>query len=292
MKIFKKIRNKLTYTEVSPLFYTIDLKEAYSGRSVAGGYLKGKNVVVTGGTGGIGFAIAKRYFDEGCNVTITGRNKERLESSLKQLDPNEIGKVDYVIMDQLNPSSINKVLKNLFDKKDIDIWVNCAGIYTDTDKPRRFRSVGKQTYTNVIDTNFKSVKIICELLAEHWISVQKKGQVINIASICGLFSSFGQTPYGISKTQIISLTQQFSLQYKGKVTFTCVSPGSVATSMGNKKMGDNISNKGTILTRHIALPEEIAAIVAFLSSPAGIKINNFTSCHQPTTIKASAGEVL
>lgn len=292
MNVFKKIRKKLTYTEVSPLPYTPGLQDAYSGTSVAGGLLKGKHVVVTGGSGGIGLALAKRYLDEGCNVTITGRNKEKLESSLKQLETDIQERVDYTIMDQMSPTSIKNSLKSMLDKNDIDIWVNCAGIFTDTDKSRRFRSVDKLTYTNVMDTNLKSVKLICNLLAEHWMSVRKKGQIINIASICGLFPSYGQTPYGISKVQVASLTQELSIKYKGKVIFHCVAPGSVATSMGNKKTGDNISTKRAILTRHTAMPEEIAAVVAFLSSPAGMRVNNLSSFHQPLMIKVSAGEVL
>lgn len=288
MNIFKKIRKKLTYTEITPLYYTKGLQDAYSGVSVAGGCLKGKHVVVTGGTGGIGFAIAKRYLDEGCNVTIIGRSKEKLESSLKRLKTvNYLGKADYTIMDQMNPTSINDALRDLL-KKGIDIWVNCAGIFTDGDKSRRFRSVDKQAYIDVMDTNLKSVKLICELLAEHWLSIQKKGQIINIASICGLYPSYGQTSYGLSKIQVASLTRQLSLQYKGKVIFTCVSPGSVATAMGNKKIGDNISSKGTMLTKHIAMPEEIAAVVAFLSCPAGRMVDNT----QHGMIKASAFETL
>lgn len=277
MNIFKKIRKRLTYTEVTPLYYTEGLQDAYSGISVAGGSLRGKHVVVTGGTGGIGFAIAKRYLDEGCDVTITGRNKGKLESSLKRLETaNNMGQVDYAIMDQLSSTSVNDALRAMF-KKEIDIWINCAGIFTDVDKQRRFRSVDKQTYINVMDTNLKSVKLICESLAEHWLSTQKKGQIINIDSICGLYPSYGQTPYGLSKIQVASLTRQLSVQYTGKVIFACVFPGSVSTLMGNKKIGDNISSMGTMLTRHIAMPEEIAAVVAFLSSPAGRKVNLFNT---------------
>lgn len=277
MNIFKKIRKKLTYTEVTPLCYTEDLQEAYSGVSVAGGSLRGKHVVVTGGTGGIGFAIAKRFLDEGCDVTITGRSKEKLESSSKRLENGDCkGKVGYAVMDQMNSTGINNALGDIL-KNEIDIWVNCAGIFTDVDKSRRFRGVDKQTYTDVMDTNLKSVKLICELLAEHWLSTQKKGQVINIASICGLYPSYGQTPYGLSKIQVASLTRQLSIQYKGKVIFTCVSPGSVSTVMANKKTGDNISSKGTMLTRHIAMPEEIAAVVAFLSCPIGENVNLFNT---------------
>lgn len=291
MNIFKKIRKKLTYTEVSPLLYTTGLQEAYSGKSVAGGSLRGKHVVVTGGSGGIGLAIAKRYLDEGCDVTITGRSKEKLKSSLERLETAMQGKAGYVVMDQLNPTSINDALGNILEKEEIDIWVNCAGVFTDSDKTRRFRSVDKQTYTNVMNTNLKSVKLICESLAEHWLSTQKKGQIINIDSICGLYPSYGQTPYGLSKIQVASLTRQLSVQYKGKVFFTCVSPGSVATAMGNKKTGDNISSKSTMLTRHIAMPEEIAAVVAFLSCPTGRMVNNSTSQYVGM-IKASASETL
>ncbi len=293
MSIIKKIRKRLTYTEVSPLFYTKGLQDAYSGTSVAGGYLKGKHVVVTGGTGGIGFAIAKRYLSEGCNVTIVGRNREKLESSLRQLESTAKGRVDYAIMDLSNPFIYKNVLRDMLGKYAIDIWVNCAGIFTDVDKSKRFRGVDKYTYSNVMDSNLKCVKLICDLLSEYWLSKQKRGQIINISSICGLFTSYGQTPYGISKAQLATLTQQLAIKHKGKIIFTCVSPGSVATAMGDKKIGDNISSKRTMLTKHIAMPEETAAVVAFLSSPAGTMVNNSTSLFSKSgTIRASAAESL
>lgn len=292
MSILKLIKSKLTYTETTPLFYTSGLQKAYSTTSVTGGNLKSKHVVVTGGSSGIGLAIAKRYINEGCHVTIIGRSKEKLEYALKQLKITSHSTADYEIMDQIDPENIKAGMRDILEKTDVDIWVNCAGVFTGVDKSKRFRDVDEKSYNTVINTNLKGIALICRLLAEHWLDSGKKGHVINIASICGIFPSFGQTPYGISKVEVASLTQQLSLRYKGRILFTCVSPGSVATAMAGKNTGDNIARKGNALIRHTAMPEEIAAVVAFLSSPAGILVNNGRSLFLPGMITASAAEIL
>lgn len=273
MNIIRMLKSRLTYREVAPLAYSEGLRAAYSGLSISGGSLKGKNVVVTGASSGIGLAISRRYLQEGCKVIITGRNEEKLRKAAFSLKGHWEG-VAYHVMDNLDAGQLAEAVPAILKDRDVDIWVNCAGIFTKSDSSRRFREVDNGTYQKVLDTNFKSTYIICETVANYFENLHRKGLIINIASICGLFPSYGYTPYGISKSAVIAMTRELAEKHKGTVDFQCVSPGSVATVMSNKKIGDDISNPGTMVTHHTAMPEEVASLVVFLSSDAGRLCDN------------------
>ena len=76
--MIKSIIRELRLKKIEPLIYSKEIQEAYSCGSICEGSLLNKNVIITGGNGGIGAAIAKRFLDEGCNVVITGRNEEKI----------------------------------------------------------------------------------------------------------------------------------------------------------------------------------------------------------------------
>lgn len=128
MSILSKIKSLFTYVDIKPLIYDEHLRQAYSSTSVTGGTIKGKNVVVTGATSGIGYATAQRFLSEGCNVILTGRNENKLKEAVGSLTYDNSSQVSYIVMDQLNPSSVKNGVEQAFTISSIDLWVNCAGI--------------------------------------------------------------------------------------------------------------------------------------------------------------------
>ena len=284
MKILKKIKSLMTYEEVRPLIYDSSLQKAYSSTSVAGGTLKGKTVVVTGGTSGIGYATAQRFLSEGCNVIITGRNIDKLKESLMSLKHDETTSLDYIVIDQLNPQMVNDGVSLAFSKAKIDVWVNCAGIFTKSDRKRQFRGIDSRTYFEVVNTNLRSTVLASKRVAEKMIEDNINGIIINVASICGYSNHFGHTPYGISKTGVIEYTKLLSKKYQGNVNIVGIAPGSVATRMGDKGFGKSLSG-GNSVTKHTAMPEEIASVICFLSSSTGRLLNG-------QTVIASAMEIV
>ena len=282
--MLNKIRKKLSYTTISPLFYTEQLSQAYLTPSVAGGTLKGKTAFITGATGGIGAAVCLRMAAEGCKLIISGRNEKKLieiKESICRRYPSVDIKCE--VMDQKDKTNINDCIFNLKEGSFPDIFINVAGIYTEVDKKRRFRNVSKKEFQNVWDTNYVGIVEFTKQAAQEMVIHNPKGCIINISSICSIFHRYQYTPYGISKSALT----QFGLELKKDyptLNIKTVLPGSVATIMGNLKLGDNISRKCNIL-HHPALPEEIAALVAFLCSDVGYKVSN-------SSIVASACEVL
>lgn len=284
MGIISKIKSKLTYNEVRPLIYDTHLQKAYSSTSVTGGILKGKNAVVTGATSGIGYATAQRLLDEGCNVIITGRNVDKLKESVANLRHTGDTTIDYIVIDQLNPDSVKTGVAEAFQRTNVDIWVNCAGIFKKTDSERRFRGIDHKTYFEVVNTNLKSTVLASKHVAGEMVCKNISGIIINVASICGYSNHYGHTPYGISKTGVIEYTKLLAEEYKEKVYFVGIAPGSVATRMGNKGLGKNLSG-GNSVTKHTTMPEEIAAVICFLSSSTGKMLNG-------QTVIASAMEIV
>ncbi len=284
MSIVGKLKNAFSYKEIRPVIYSEELLKAYSGTSIVGGTLKKKSAVVTGGTSGIGFATAQRFLNEGCNVIITGRNKDKLEESVSKLNHRPELSLSYVVIDQLDPSSIKKGIRDVFAAATVDLWVNCAGIFKKTDRDRVFRGLNAETYYEVVNTNLKSTILMTRMVADEMSAKNIKGQIINIASICGFTNHYGYTPYGISKVGVIEYTRLLAEQYKGKVVIEALAPGSVATRMGTTGFGKNVAGTNSV-TKHTALPEEIAAVIAFMTSPTGQFLNG-------QTILASAMETV
>lgn len=284
MSILGKLKKALTYTAIRPVVYNEELLQAYSTRSIVGGTLKGKTAVVTGATSGIGYSTAQRLLSEGCNVIITGRNEEKLKDSVAHLHQNEGISAGYIVIDQLNPDSVKNGVKKAFAGSTIDLWVNCAGILKKTDRARKFRGLDHDTYFEVVNTNLKSTVLATRLVAEQMTEKGISGQIINVASICGFTNHYGYTPYGISKTGTIEYTRLLAEEYCGKVIITGVAPGSVATRMGDEHFGGNIAGSNAV-SKHVAMPEEIASTIAFLASPVGKHLNG-------QTILASAMETV
>lgn len=283
MGIISKIRRKQTYIENRPLIYDDRLRNAYSTTSVCGGQLIGKMAVVTGATGGIGFSIADRLINEGCHVIITGRSEERLKETICKLSQSRLADVSYLIMDQSDVNNLREGVEKAFAGRIIDLWVNCAGILKKTDRDRVFRGLSAETYNEVIDVNLRSTVLLTRMVAEKMVNQETAMcQIINIASICGLTNHFGYTPYGISKTGVIEYTKRLAAEYKSKVLIEAIAPGSVATIMGTRHLGGDISGTNAF-TNHVAMPEETSAVICFLAGPVGKYLNG-------QTIVASAGE--
>jgi len=274
MGLMKKIKKRLTYTDIEPLVYSEGLRRSYTGGSVTGGMLSGKRVFITGGSGGIGTALALRFLAEGCKVVISGRNEYKLSDTLDYLKSKRYNSVECRIMDQKDPNSIRNVISREFSMGNIiDILVNNAGVFTDVDKLRKFRTVTQAEYESVVSINLDSTVLLCECVASGMRAADIKGAIINIASICGLEKEYQFTPYGISKAGIIAATKRLSEDYPD-IKIDVISPGSVATSMGNLSIGSNIAKRCNILHRP-ALPEEIASLAAVLSSPLGRSIEKW-----------------
>ena len=107
MGILSSLKRRLNYVVVKPLLYHQEVADAYSGTSVVDGKLKGKTVVVTGATGGIGRAIVKHFLLEGCQVIIIGRDIEKL-NHLQESLPDQEKQITCITMNMQDANDVKE----------------------------------------------------------------------------------------------------------------------------------------------------------------------------------------
>ena len=216
--------------------------------------LCGKNCLITGATGGLGKEIAKEFAKNGCNLFLTGRNNDKLNSLKNELENDQI-KIDFEDADLSDDSEIQKLIekvKNTF--VNIDILVNCAGVF-----PVKLLSDSTiEDFENCFSVNVKAAFVLCKEFSQGMIS-KKWGRIINIAS-SSAYAGFKNTSiYCSSKHAILGLSRSLHSELKEhNVRTFCVSPGSIKTPMGKSVIGQNYE---TFLN-----PNEIAELIVRLVS--------------------------
>lgn len=225
--------------------------------------LKGKTALVTGGTAGIGKAIALLFAEQGADVIIWGTNQTRAEETLQELKAHN-GKCAYHLVDVSKSKDVDeaveKVLKE-FGK--VDILVNNAGITRDNLLMR----MSEEDWDAVLNINLKSIYNTCRALARPMMKA-KGGAIINIASVIGLTGNAGQANYAASKSGMIGFTKSLAKELASRnIRANCVAPGYIETQM-TEVLPPQV--KEAILAKipmsRIGQPRDIAHAVLFLAS--------------------------
>ena len=232
--------------------------------------LKNKNIIVTGATGGIGNSIIKKLDEFGVNILASGTKIEKLEELKKKFKDINILKFDISESDK-----VENFIEDASNKLggDIDCIVNNAGITQDNLAIR----MNLDEWRNVIEVNLTSTFLMCKFGIKKMLK-NKKGKIINIASVVGHTGNLGQANYTASKAGIIAMSKSLAIEYaKKNVNINCISPGFIKTAMTDKideKFKDIIISK--IPSGRLGEPEDIANAVLFLASNNSDYINGET----------------
>lgn len=240
-----------------------------------------KNVLVTGGTRGIGEAISREFAKKGYDLIINYVNSSEKAQKLKQeLEKEYKIKVLPIQTDISNEIAIKNMVDiaiNEFGK--IDVLVNNAGIVID----REFEDRTVEDWKKTLDINLIAPFVLTKLVGKEMMK-QKSGAIINISSTNGLNTYYPTSvDYDASKSGLISLTYDSAVQFAPYVRVNCVAPGWVNTEM-NKELPQDFVKEETerILVKRFAEPKEIAKVVTFLASEDASFVNS-------TVIKVDGG---
>lgn len=230
--------------------------------TVKGDLLKDKVALITGGSGGIGFAIAKAFLESGCKVIIAGTNEKKLSSKLE-----ELGGGKSVI---LNLSSIKGIEESVGEAiaiyGHIDILVNSAGIHS-TKVFENFMEVEEKDYDSIMDINLKGTYFVTQNVAKHMVANKIHGHILNISSSTALEPAW--SPYRLSKWGIKGMTLGFAQQLQPYgIIVNAIAPGSTATKLLGFKEGDSIYSADNGNHR-LTLPSEIAEYAKLMVSGLG-----------------------
>tara|TARA_B100000941_G_C28474898_1_gene538584 strand:- start:442 stop:1176 length:735 start_codon:yes stop_codon:yes gene_type:complete len=230
---------------------------------------KNKKILITGATGGIGYALVKKFISLGGDVLATGTKTEKLDD-LKKKFPS-IGIIKFDIGEH---SKIEEFIENAnIQLSGIDVLINNAGITMDNLSLR----MKDQEWQKVIDINLTSTFLLCKHSIKKMLK-NKYGRIVNITSIVGHTGNLGQANYAASKSGIIGMSKSLAIEYaKKNITINCVSPGFIQSNMTDKIL----ESVKAVLTSRIAMGklgsgEDVANSVAFLSSDSSSYITGET----------------
>ena len=220
---------------------------------------KGKKILVTGATGGIGGDIVRKFLSLNGTVLGTGTNLEKL-NSLRDQNPNLVTEQFDISKHDKIDEFIEKVFSNLGG---LDILINNAGITKDNLSLR----MKNEEWQKVIDVNLTSTFYLCKSSIKKMLK-NKFGRIVNITSIVGHTGNVGQGNYSASKAGVVSMSKSLAIEYaKKNITINCVSPGFIKTNMTDK-ISDQF--KSELLSRipmnRLGSGEDVSNTVAFLSS--------------------------
>jgi 3-oxoacyl-[acyl-carrier protein] reductase len=268
------VRKTYSYVRKIPLFFNSLWKLYKHGGFTSvnisylnlGEILYGKNILITGGSTGIGFHIAQKCISEGATVVITGRNENKLTHA-KEVINNE--RLKTIVWDISNIDQIEEQLNNaekLFNGK-IDILVNNAGIVNGT----QFLDVTEKIWDDIYSVNSKGLYFLTQALCKRWLSEKSNNRNKKIVNISSQGGFVGATyPYRMTKWDIAGLTQGLGIKLAPHgIIVNGIAPGIIATGMqpGYLNQKDNVYCSLNPIGR-FALPEEIAELALFLMSDA------------------------
>ena len=250
----KYIKRKLEKKVIQPVYIP----------TIQGKMLTGKTALITGGTSGIGLALAEACARCGCNmVIITGRNQERAEKTALKLASTYETEVRGIELDLTRANTIEHAFNKALEFSDIHILFNNAGIYDGSS----FGNVDAETFDNVINTNLRGSFILSQYMSKHMIEKAIPGNICNICSS----SSFRPAidPYMLSKWGLRGFTLGLAKKLiKHGIVVNGIAPGPTATPM-LMNMDDINLQHGRIPAGRYATAEEIANLAVFLVSGMG-----------------------
>lgn len=223
--------------------------------------LKGKKIIVTGGSKGIGFAIAQKLISEGASVLITGRNLDDLKKAVEKLG----GSAKYIQFDNSDVSSIDKLVRNSVKLMGgIDAFVLNAGV---SFHEGNFLNVTIEGFDQQFDINLKANYFIAQAFLKYKLDKNEAGDLLFLSS-----ETAGKSvdiPYGLTKAAINSLVGGLARRvYQKNIRVNAIAPGVTLTNMtgGNRIITDDLANDS--VAGRFLLPSEIAEVACFLLSNA------------------------
>lgn len=223
---------------------------------------QGEVAVITGAGRGIGAAIARKLFAEGCRVAVVDINEATAVQSARGIDPSG-EKSMAVACDVSKKESVDQAMAEIFKKYgQVDILVNNAGITSDA----MFHKMSLEQWQRVIDINLTGVFLVASAVIPQ-MRERKQGRIINISSTSA-YGNIGQTNYSATKAGVIGMTKTWAKELgKFSITVNTIEPGVIETDM-LKDVPQNIKDgwlKAMPLAR-MGQPEDIANAVCFFAS--------------------------
>ncbi|PYT06263.1 MAG: 3-oxoacyl-ACP reductase [Acidobacteria bacterium] len=227
--------------------------------------LEGRIALVTGGSRGIGAAIAKLLAERGADVIVAARGLEQARLAADGIEAAG-GRATALGLDVSDRAAVARIIGELVKERGrVDLLVNNAGLTRDNLLLR----IKQEDWDAVIDTNLRGTFQVTRAVVPSMVR-QRYGRIVSIASVVAQMGNAGQTNYAASKAGIIGMTKSLAREIASRnITVNAVSPGYIETDMTRQLTGDQQEKlKGIIPLGRLGRPEDVAEAAAFLLSDA------------------------
>jgi NAD(P)-dependent dehydrogenase (short-subunit alcohol dehydrogenase family) len=227
--------------------------------------LAGLNALVIGGTSGIGLAIARGYRDAGAEVSIVGRNPEKLEQARAELGLAARGRAFQADVSEVSRLT-ELVAQVLAIHGRVDVLVNCQGV-TNIKPAIEFTPAD---YHEIMSTNAKSVFFACTQFGREMLA-RERGAIVNIASLASYRGWQRSAVYAMSKAAVVSLTETLAAEWAERgVRVNAIAPGVFMTELNRTRMSEERKALAIARTpmRRFGELEELVGAAIYLASPA------------------------
>jgi NAD(P)-dependent dehydrogenase (short-subunit alcohol dehydrogenase family) len=237
--------------------------------------LAGRVALVTGGSKGLGKAMARALAQAGADVVISSRNEDELRSALKDILDGTGRQGHYVVADMARRDDVRRLARTALERAGrVDVLINNAG----TNRPQAIDAVSDKDWDEVLEINLSSVMALTRALVpqmkeRHW------GRIIHISSVLGLTSKEGRNGYSATKSALLGLARANALDLGPYgITVNCIAPGPFLTDLPMSLLSE--AEKKVFAERTALLrwgePKELMGPALLLASDAGSYITGTT----------------
>ena len=230
--------------------------------------LGGRVALVTGGSRGLGKAMATIFAESGAEVVISSRHESELEAAAAEIREKTAVRAEYIVADMTRRDDVQCLANTAVARMGkIDILVNNAG----SNLPQAIDQIRDEDWDRLLELNLTSCMALTRALAPG-MKERRWGRIIHISSIMGLVSTAGRNAYSATKAALLGLARASALDLAAfNITVNCIAPGPFATEMPmsilSPEQQDALAGR-TALGRW-ARPEELAGPALLLASEAG-----------------------
>lgn len=237
--------------------------------------LTGKVALITGGSKGLGKAMARGLAEAGADIVISSRHESELRPALDEILAGTGRKGRYLVADMSSREQVQQLARSAVEFLGrVDILVNNAG----TNKPQAIDAITDEVWDDVLEINLSSIMVLTRALVPQ-MKQRRWGRIIHISSIMGFLSKEKRNIYSATKSALLGLARASAIDLgEFGITVNCIAPGPILTDLPRSVLSDQ---EMQAFSHHTALgrwgkPEELIGPALLLASDAGSYITGAT----------------